>query len=189
MFLSHGHNLKTKSSSTLTPKVEWMRKFSIIRELYWIKKSRSEIFTPKQKCMGSIWKVLAGKKKSPNKSKLWFLLKLFWRWSCLPNIGSRRFPYNSNFLHYFSKIIDECLHLKRGMPSTSRVLSSLPWKPILKQKKIFGKNFTVLNHSEKFNFTRIILCFLFSHFGPKLCKVWMKNVFKTTINFPLFMNH
>ncbi len=107
------------------------------------KKSKSEILTPKFKSIESIWTVLAGScKKSPNKSKLWFFLldkswrylKIFRRWSCLRNFDRRRFPYKSNFFHYFSNIIYECANLKMSTSAKSRLLSRVPLKAIDKCK-------------------------------------------------------
>jgi hypothetical protein len=53
--------------------------------------------------------------------------------TCLLNFDRRRFPYNSNFFHYFSKILYECLHLKKGMSSKSRALIKVPWKTSYKK--------------------------------------------------------
>jgi hypothetical protein len=133
--------------------------------------------------MGSNWTFLVGpcNKKSKQIKKYIFLLdkkreclKLFWRCRCLPNFDRRRFPENSNFVHYFSKIIYECLRLKWGMPSKSRVLFSVQWKPIyilrnrLKQEeKILESLNSIHNQWIKF------LYFFFSNFHSQTSKLLM----------------
>ncbi len=85
-----------------------------------------------------IYRIIIAQKRFLVDSIYQFLLfvmkkELFWKLllllDLLPNFDRRRFSYNSKFFHYFSNMIYECLRLK-GTPSRSRVLSSVPWKPI-----------------------------------------------------------
>jgi hypothetical protein len=90
-FLTHEHDLKIKSWCTEILNSKKCVFFYHIRALYWIKKSKSEIFTPKFKSFESIWTVLAVPcKKSPNKSKLWFFCSIFLVDTCLANISFQK---------------------------------------------------------------------------------------------------
>jgi hypothetical protein len=66
MFLTHKYDLKIKSWSKVTSKSKKGEFISSCASALLNKNSKSEIFTPKFQCVGSIWTVLAGPcKKSP----------------------------------------------------------------------------------------------------------------------------